>query len=147
MFLLQNILRKRRLKLTQIVDVSALLEGRLDEPPHYIIPYEHEGNIGELTIFPEVKDWLQVPPWKGSAHSCPSDEDFYGYTHLEWDVKMCVFLPDDENIPDVYVEKKKQDFSQETLDNIEQLVLEYCLDVTAENGKDEYVLSSYYTHS
>lgn len=132
---------------TPILDIPALLEGSLSKPPSYVIPYEYEGIFGELAIFPEVKDWLNVPPWNGSAHDCPSDEDFYGYTRLDWDVKMCVFLPDDENIPAVYVEKNKQDFSQETLDNIEQRVLEYCLDVAAENGKDEYVLSSDYLHS
>lgn len=26
------------------------------------------------------------PPWRGSAHTCDSDWDYYGYTELEYDV-------------------------------------------------------------
>lgn len=133
--------------MTQIDNIQGLLDGSLDNPPPYIIPYEHEGQLGELAIFPEVVDWLHVPPWNGSAHSCPSDEDFYGYTRLDWDVKMCVFMPEDENIPDVDVDKKKYDFSQETLDNIHERVLQYCLDVAQGEQDDsdcEYVLSRNY---
>lgn len=133
--------------MTQIDNIQGLLDGSLDNPPPYIIPYEHEGNLGELAIFPEVVDWLHVPPWNGSAQSCPSDEDFYGYTKLEWDVGRCVFFNEDESIPEIFVDKKKHEFSGETLDSVNERVLQYCLEVAQENCEDEdcdYVLSINY---
>lgn len=27
-----------------------------------------------------------IPPWRGSAQSCPSDLDWTGYTEAEWDL-------------------------------------------------------------
>lgn len=34
----------------------------------------------------EVTFFLSVPPWRGSAHTCPSSDDYYGYTDIEFDV-------------------------------------------------------------
>jgi hypothetical protein len=29
---------------------------------------------------------LRVPAWKGSAHTCPSSDDYYGYTEIEFEL-------------------------------------------------------------
>lgn len=34
----------------------------------------------------EVTRYLCVPPWRGSAQTCPSDLDYYGYTEIEFRV-------------------------------------------------------------
>ena len=34
----------------------------------------------------EVTTFINVEPWKGSPHTCPSSDDYYGYTEIEYDV-------------------------------------------------------------
>ena len=34
----------------------------------------------------EVTTFVFVKPWKGSPHTCPSSDDYYGYTEIEYDV-------------------------------------------------------------
>ena len=34
----------------------------------------------------EVTTFNHVKPWKGSPHTCPSSDDYYGYTEIEYDV-------------------------------------------------------------
>ena len=34
----------------------------------------------------EVTTFIHVKPWKGSPHTCPSSDDYYGYTEIEYDV-------------------------------------------------------------
>jgi hypothetical protein len=43
------------------------------------------------------------PPWRGSAHTCDSDVDYYGYTELEYDVL------DRRGRPAAWLEKKIDD--------------------------------------
>lgn len=43
------------------------------------------------------------PPWRGSAHTCDSDWDYYGYTELEYDVL------DRRGRPAAWLEKKIDD--------------------------------------
>ena len=33
-----------------------------------------------------VDTLLIVPPWNGPAHTCPSRDDYYGYTEIEFTV-------------------------------------------------------------
>lgn len=33
-----------------------------------------------------VTSYVKVAPWRGSAQSCPSSDDYYGYTECEWEV-------------------------------------------------------------
>lgn len=33
-----------------------------------------------------VTAFTRVSPWKGSAHTCPSSCDYYGYSEIEFDV-------------------------------------------------------------
>lgn len=33
-----------------------------------------------------VTEFHKVAPWKGSAASCPSSDDWYGYTDIEFEV-------------------------------------------------------------
>lgn len=43
------------------------------------------------------------PPWRGSAQTCDSDWDYYGYTELEYDVL------DRRGRPAAWLEKKMDD--------------------------------------
>lgn len=33
-----------------------------------------------------ISSFVHVPRWRGSAMSCPSDADYYGYTEAEFDI-------------------------------------------------------------
>lgn len=47
---------------------------------------EINGQIEDIEIDVNVTHYLRVPPWRGSKHTCPSDEDMYGYTNLEYEI-------------------------------------------------------------
>lgn len=47
---------------------------------------EINGNIEDIEIDVNITHYLHVPPWRGSKHTCPSDEDWYGYTNLEYEI-------------------------------------------------------------
>lgn len=47
---------------------------------------EIDGNIEEIEIDVNITHYLHVPPWRGSKHTCPSDEDWYGYTNLDHEI-------------------------------------------------------------
>ena len=47
---------------------------------------EVNGQIEDIEIDVNVTHYLHVPPWRGSKHTCPSDEDMYGYTNLEYEI-------------------------------------------------------------
>ena len=34
----------------------------------------------------EVTTFVCVKPWNGSPYTCPSSDDYYGYTEIEYDV-------------------------------------------------------------
>lgn len=48
--------------------------------------YEHETRICGIPCILAVHYFHCQPPWRGSAHTCDSDMDFYGYTEIEYDV-------------------------------------------------------------
>lgn len=45
-----------------------------------------ESKISGIPCLIGVMTYANVKPWKGSAHSCPSDLDYYGYCEMEYDV-------------------------------------------------------------
>ena len=47
---------------------------------------EINGIIEEIEIDVNITHYLHVPPWRGSKHTCPSDEDWYGYTNLDHEI-------------------------------------------------------------
>jgi len=48
--------------------------------------YKHETRICGIPCILAVHYFHHQPPWRGSAHTCDSDMDFYGYTEIEYDV-------------------------------------------------------------
>lgn len=50
------------------------------------------------------------PPWRGSAQTCDSDWDYYGYTELEYDVL------DRRGRPAAWLEKKIDDEIRSEID-------------------------------
>lgn len=34
----------------------------------------------------EVRSYVKVSPWRGSPETCPSSDDYYGYTECEWGI-------------------------------------------------------------
>ena len=37
-----------------------------------------------IPCFVYLTDYVFQPPWKGSAHTCPSDLDYYGYEDMDY---------------------------------------------------------------
>ena len=50
----------------------------------YLAEFEHR--IAGIPCIIAVTYFHNTPAWRGSAHTCPSSEDYYGYTELEYDV-------------------------------------------------------------
>ena len=51
--------------------------------------YEHETRINGIPCILGVTYFHHQPPWRGCAHTCDSDMDYYGCTELEYDVLDC----------------------------------------------------------
>jgi len=51
---------------------------------NYITEFEHR--IAGIPCIIAVTYFHNTPAWRGSAHTCPSSDDYYGYTELEYDV-------------------------------------------------------------
>ena len=45
-----------------------------------------ESNVRGIPCLIEVISCTVVKPWKGSAHTCPSADDYYGYADVEFNV-------------------------------------------------------------
>jgi len=45
-----------------------------------------ETSVSGIPCLAKVTSFLRVPAWKGSAHNCPSDLDYYGYTEIEFEL-------------------------------------------------------------
>lgn len=50
----------------------------------FLIEFEHR--IAGIPCMIGVTYYHNQRPWTGSAHTCDSDMDYYGYTELEFDV-------------------------------------------------------------
>lgn len=46
----------------------------------------HPVTVAGIPAFAMVAHYHHQGPWRGSAHTCPSDHDWYGYTELEFDL-------------------------------------------------------------
>src|SRR5574343_1359231 len=55
---------------------------------------EVNGNIEDIEIDVNITHYLHVPPWRGSKHTCPSDEDWYGFTELTYEIVETYKLTD-----------------------------------------------------
>lgn len=47
---------------------------------------EFEHRIAGIPCVIGVTYFHHQPPWRGSAHTCDSDWDYYGYTEMDFDV-------------------------------------------------------------
>lgn len=47
---------------------------------------EFEHCVAGIPCIIAVTYFHNTPAWSGSAHTCPSSDDYYGYTELEYDV-------------------------------------------------------------
>ena len=45
-----------------------------------------ESRVAGIPCLIGVKTYNKVKPWGGSVYTCPSSDDWYGYTELEFDV-------------------------------------------------------------
>jgi len=63
-----------------------------------------------------VTEFHKVAPWKGSAASCPSSDDWYGYTTVEFEVLDC------RGRPAPWLEKK---LTKDTAADIKAAIHEY----------------------
>lgn len=43
-----------------------------------------ESNVQGIPCLIEVMSCTVVKPWRGSAQSCPSSDDYYGYSEVEF---------------------------------------------------------------
>ena len=71
----------------------------------------------------EVTHYVHVPPWSGSASSCPSADDYYGYTELEYRIEdiqadgwQCGLL---DRVAAIY-EAGNVDFKQQLIEKIKE---------------------------
>jgi hypothetical protein len=69
-----------------------------------------------------------------------SDQDWYGYTSLDWEIYKTIFYTEDK--PDLEIKVTKKDLSQEQLDKINERVLQFCSMASEED--DDYILSRDY---
>ena len=117
--------------------------GNLDNCPPVVFNWNHDGEEGELEVLPVVVDYLHIPPWNGRVTDCFSDQDWYGYTSLDWEIYKTIFYTEDK--PELEIKVTKKDLSQEQLDKIYERVLQFCS--MASEEADDYVLSRDYERS
>lgn len=48
---------------------------------HYI-PFTLAG----IPCLIKVEHYIKVSPWRGSPHTCPSSDDYYGYEEADWEI-------------------------------------------------------------
>lgn len=48
---------------------------------HYI-PFTLTG----IPCLIKVEHYIKVSPWRGSPHTCPSSDDYYGYEEADWEI-------------------------------------------------------------
>lgn len=45
-----------------------------------------ETHVCGIPCLAEVTYFVSVEPWNGPAHTCPSSDDYYGYTEIEYEI-------------------------------------------------------------
>ena len=75
-----------------------------------------ETRVAGIPCIAEVTHYFRQPPHRGSAHTCDSDQDYYGYTECEFDIL------DRRGRPAPWLERKATDADRES---IEQEITEH----------------------
>jgi hypothetical protein len=75
-----------------------------------------ETQVAGIPCIAEITYYNHVEPWSGSAYTCPSDMDYYGYTDVEFQLR------DRKGYVAKWLENKMSDKDKE---NIEQEIIEY----------------------
>lgn len=52
------------------------------------------GKIEDVEIDVNVTHYVHVPAWTGNVYDCPSDEDWFGYTELTYEIVETYKLTD-----------------------------------------------------
>jgi len=47
---------------------------------------EIEGSVEDIEILVNILRYMHIPPWSGNIYDCPSEDDFYGITTLEYEI-------------------------------------------------------------
>lgn len=47
---------------------------------------EIDGVIEDVEIDVNILRYMHIPSWQGNIYDCPSDEDFYGFTELTYEI-------------------------------------------------------------
>lgn len=55
---------------------------------------EIDGKLEDVEIDVNVTHYVHVPAWTGSVYDCPSDEDFFGFTELTYEIVETYKLTD-----------------------------------------------------
>ena len=82
----------------------------------------------ELRLTICLDKYLVIAPWRGNPLDCPSDEDWYGYTTLEWHINRAEEFEWFESVG--YVSNgvyppKKNILTQKEIDTIEEELVSY----------------------
>lgn len=90
-----------------------------------------------------LHSYTKQEPWKGSAYSCPSRDDYYGYTESEW------IILDRKGYHAKWLERKITNDIQSEIDEAIEEYMEECRKAAeedaAEAAYDSYI-SSYYDY-
>ena len=87
-----------------------------------------EVTVSGIPCFANPESVTIVPPWNGSAHTCPSADDYYGYSECEFT------LYDRKGYRAEWLERKMTD---DDMKAIEEAILE-AAEEAAKNGYEEY---------
>ena len=69
-----------------------------------------------IPCFVYLTDYVFQSPWKGSAHTCPSDLDYYGYEDMEYELY---------NLRGYRMQFLEKLLTQQDKDKIEEFVSKY----------------------
>ena len=47
---------------------------------------EIDGVIEDVEIDVNILRYMHIPSWQGNIYDCPSDEDYYGFTELTYEI-------------------------------------------------------------
>mgnify|MGYP001164724892 CR=1 FL=1 len=93
----------------------------------------------ELRLTICLDKYLVIAPWRGNPLDCPSDEDWYGYTTLEWHINRAEEFEWFESVG--YVSNgvyppNKNILTQKEIDTIEEELVSYLRSVDEDDPSD-----------
>ena len=81
--------------------------------------YQFASNVCGIPCIIRVDHYFKQAAWRGSAHTCPSDMDYYGYEEIEYSVL------DRKGYPAAWLERKLTPKEHERItDEISQVMRE-----------------------